>query len=103
MGQVVACKATVIGNMAPCSSRASAGRIVPASRIDPRAMTLPSGRWMAEVATQSCGRVTAWARRVSAPITVLPRTLKPSTGASKVSLTPLGKLAPAASFTGADS
>ncbi|MNS55234.1 hypothetical protein D3C72_880610 [compost metagenome] len=58
---------------------------------------------MAEVVTHSSGRVTGWASRVSAPIGVLPMTVKPSTGASKVSLTPLGKLAPAASLTGADS
>ncbi|MNE18368.1 hypothetical protein D3C80_1114000 [compost metagenome] len=53
LGQVVACKATGIGNMAPFSSRASAGMTMPASRMVPRAMTPPSGRWMVEVVTQS--------------------------------------------------
>ncbi|MNE19562.1 hypothetical protein D3C80_1126500 [compost metagenome] len=77
LGQVMALSETVIGSRAPRPSSVSAGRVMPAFRMVPRSSTEPSGRRMVEVATQSCGSTTDWARLTSASITWLPMTLKP--------------------------
>ncbi|MNQ23312.1 hypothetical protein D3C85_364740 [compost metagenome] len=69
LGQVMALSETAIGSSAPRPSSAYAGRVVPAFRMVPRSITEPSGRRMAEVATQSCGRTAVWVRRTSASIT----------------------------------